>query len=149
MTLLEQLEAAFKTALKNQDRVRISTLRLAKAALKIKEKELRREPDDAEVIAVISVLIKRGRDAMDQFRQGGREDLYQKEEAEVAILQSFLPSQLSQEELQDLLQQTIAELKPSGPRDMGRVMKEMMARAGGRADGKLVSEMVKAKLSSL
>jgi len=149
MSLVEKLEKSFKEALKNREELKVSTFRMAKAALKNKQKDLMRDLVEEEVTAILRTLIKQRYEAKELFQKGGREDLSQKEAEEIAILSALLPPLLSQEELHHLLEKTIADLNPTGPRDMGRVMKEMMGTVAGRANGKQVSELVKAKLAAL
>jgi uncharacterized protein YqeY len=103
--------------------------------------------DDAGVHAVISSEIKRRRDSVEQYRSGGREDLAGQEEAEIAVLQGWLPAQLSPEELAKLVEAAIARVGAQGPKDMGKVMKELLPEVQGKAEGKAVSELVKAKLA--
>ncbi len=103
---------------------------------------------DEEIVQVIMSLIKQRRDGIFQFRQGGREDLAQKEEVEMALLQSYLPQQLSEDELVEKIKQVIAETGAAGPKDMGKVMKAVMPLVSGRAEGNLVSAKVKSLLGA-
>jgi hypothetical protein len=147
MSLYETLDSTFKESLKAKDSLKVSVLRMVRTALKNKEVELIRKLEDDEILRVLSSQIKQRKDAIEQFRQGGRSDLADKEEQELAILESFMPKALDAEELKSGIQAVIAETGASSMKDMGKVMKEAMRRFAGRADGKEVSEMVKKQLS--
>jgi uncharacterized protein YqeY len=146
MSLLDEIDHCFKTALKNQDRLKVSTLRLLKTALKNREVQERRLLTEAEVIAVVNSQVKQRRDSISEFKRGHRSDLAQREEEELTFLLSFLPQQLSAAEIRRELEGIMAELGAVGPGDLGRVMKAAMARLAGRADGKEVSLLVKEML---
>lgn len=135
-------------ALKEGQRDRVSVLRYALSALKNKEKDLGRELQDEEAYQVLRGLIKKGKEAIEQFRQGKRDDLVQKEEREIEVLESFLPKALSDEELGAIIEETVKELGAQGPKDFGRVMKAVMSKVKGQAEGQRVSELVKEKLGS-
>jgi uncharacterized protein YqeY len=147
MALKDQLDAELKTAMREKDQVKLSTVRMLKSAVKYREIELMKPLDDAGVQAVIASEIKRRRDSVEQYRGGGREDLAGKEEAEIAVLQGWLPAQLSPEELAKVVDAVIARVGAQGPKDMGKVMKELLPEVQGKAEGKAVSELVKQKLS--
>ena len=147
MALKEQLDAELKTAMREKDQVKLSTVRMLKSAIKYREIELMKPLDDAGVHAVIASEIKRRRDSVEQYRSGGRDDLAGQEEAEIAVLQGWLPAQLSPEELAKLVDAAIARVGAQGPKDMGKVMKELLPEVQGKAEGKAVSELVKAKLA--
>ncbi len=147
MAISQQVEADLKAALKARDQLATSTLRLIRAALKNKAKDLRRELQDQEEIQVLSALAKQRRESIAQYRKGGRDDLARQEQAELEIIQRYLPQQLDQDGIEKVLDQIFAELNPSGPKDMGRVMKAAMARLQGRADGKLVNQLVRRRLA--
>jgi uncharacterized protein YqeY len=146
MSLLDEIDHCFKTALKNQDRLKVSTLRLLKTALKNREVQERRLLTEAEIIAVVNSQVKQRRDSISEFKRGHRSDLAQREEEELTFLLSFLPQQLSAAEIRRELEGILAELGAAGPGDLGRVMKAAMARLAGRADGKEVSLLVKEML---
>ena len=148
MAISQQVEADLKAALKARDQLATSALRLIRAALKNKAKDLRRELQEQEEIQVLSSLAKQRRDSIAQYQQGGREDLARKEQAELEIIQRYLPQQLDQAGIEKVLDEIFAELNPAGPKDMGRGMKAAMARLQGRADGKLVNQLVRQRLSS-
>ena len=145
--LKEQLDAEMKAALKDKDALKLSVIRMLKSAVKYREIEAMKPLDDAGVQAVIGSEIKRRRDSVEQYRQGAREDLASKEEAEIAILQSYLPAQLSPDELSRVVDAVIARVGAQGPKDMGKVMKELLPEVQGKAEGKAVSELVKQKLA--
>ena len=147
MALKEQLDADLKAAMKDRDQLKLSVVRMLKSAVKYREIELMKSLDDAGIQAVIHSEIKRRRDSVEQYRSGHREDLASKEEAEIAILQLYQPAQLSPEELAKIVDGVIARVGAQGPKDMGKVMKELLTEVQGKAEGKVVSELVKAKLS--
>ncbi len=147
MALKEQLDADLKAAMKEKATLKLSVVRMLKSAVKYREIELMKPLDDAVVHTVIGSEIKRRRDSVEQYRQGGREELAAKEEAEIAILQGYQPAQLSPDELGKLVDGVIARVGAQGPKDMGKVMKELVLEVAGKAEGKVVSEMVKAKLA--
>jgi hypothetical protein len=147
MALSQQVEADLKAALKARDAAATSCLRLIRAALQSKAKELGRGLTDQEELAVLNSLAKQRRESVEQFRRGGREDLARAEEAELAVIARHLPDQVDQAGVERVLDQVFAELNPRGPQDMGPVMKESMARLAGRADGKLVSRLVRERLA--
>jgi uncharacterized protein YqeY len=135
-----------KDAMKARDEVRLSTIRLVRSAVRNREIDLKREMGDQEVIETISSLVKQRRESIRLFAEAGRDDLVAKEERELAILLTFLPQQLSREEVAELVVRVIGECGAQGGKDMGRVMKALMPHVAGRADGKLVSDVVKEKL---
>ena len=148
MSLYDEIDRSFKEALKSGDKTRLSAMRMARSALKLREVELRRKLDDAEILRVLVSQVKQRKDSIEQFRRGGREDLVRQEEAEIVALEALMPTQLGREELEREIAAVVAETGAAGPRDMGRVMKEAMSRLAGRADGKLIAELVKARLSA-
>ena len=146
MTIQERLIDAMKTAMKAQDSLRLNTIRMARTAIKNAEIEARGPLDDAGVIKVLSTLVKQRREAADAYRDV-RPELAAKEEQELVILQEFLPSQMSEAELKAIIEAAVAEAGATGPRDMGAVMKLVTPKTTGRADGRLVSELVKTRLA--
>ena len=146
MSLLDKIDHCFKTALKNQDRLNLSTLRLLKTALKNREVRERRALTEAEVVAVITSQVKQRQDSIAEFTRAGRSDLAQQEEEERKFLLSFLPQQLSVEEIRSELAGIISEIQAAGPGDLGRVMKAAMVKLAGRANGKEVNELAKRML---
>src|SRR5690242_16261434 len=143
MQLRERLSAEMKQAMKSRDTLRLSAIRMVLSSVKNREIELRKELDDVQVTETIATLCKQRRESIRLFKEAGRQELVDKEEAELAILQEFLPQQLSREELVSLVDRVIAETSASGGKDMGKVMKALLPSVSGRADGKLVSEVVK------
>ncbi len=148
MPLYQQLDQAFKEALKSKQPVAASTLRMLKSAIRYREVELKRSLAEDELLAVVATQAKQRREAVAEYSKAGRPDLAKKEEEELSVLLSFLPKQLSNEELEAELSGIIAELGASGPKDLGRVMKAAMARLAGRADGKMIQELARRRLSS-
>jgi|YelNatPaOPRAMG01_1025707.scaffolds.fasta_scaffold192472_1 uncharacterized protein YqeY len=149
MTRQEAIEEAFKEAMKKQDKVRITALRLLRTALKNRSVEKRGPLDDGEVVAVLRGLIRQGQDAVRQFEEGGRMDLADKERGELEVLSGFLPPAASPQEVEETIERVIRETQAGGMKDMGKVMKAVMAALSGRADGQTIQARVKEKLSSL
>ena len=147
MPIIDRLSDDLKTALKGGEKDRLSVIRMIKAAVKNKEIEKGDLLSDEEVCGVMTTLAKRAKDSIEQFSKGGRQELAEKEARELAIIQDYLPEQISEEELTLIINEVVTETGASGPGDMGRVMKSVMAKAKGQADGKLVSELVKKMLS--
>jgi hypothetical protein len=146
MNIQERLLEAMKVAMKAKDSLRLSTIRMARTALKNAEIEARHELDEAAVIKILSTLVKQRREAADAYRQT-RPELAEKEELELAVLQEFLPAQLSEAELETLVAKAIAESGAGSMKDMGAVMKLVTPQTTGRADGKLVSDLVRKLLA--
>jgi len=149
MAVLERVREEMKRALKEGAKERVSILRFALSALQNKEKELGRELKDEEAYQVLRTLVKKGREAAEEFRKGNREDLARKEEREVEVLEAFLPKALSEEELERLVEEAIQEVGAQGPKDLGKVMKAVMPKVAGRAEGQVVNALVRKKLESL
>ena len=147
MSLKKRVEDQFKNALKSREELKVSTLRMLKAAIKNKEIEQKKEVDDSEVVRLLSTLVKQRRESIEQYKQGGRTDLAQKEEKEILILEEYLPKPLGEEELLRIIETAIQEVGASGPKEMGQVMKALMSKVSGRADGKIVSQLVQKKLA--
>lgn len=147
-SLAQRLDLAFKEALKGQQAVALSTLRLLRTAVRHREVELKRQLTEEELQAVIATQAKQRREASTEYTKAGRADLARKEEEELKVLLSFLPAQLCPEELEAELARIIGELGASGPKDLGRVMKSAMTLLAGRADGKMVQEIVRRRLTS-
>jgi len=147
MGLVEQIEKDLPVAMKAQDGLRLSVLRMMKAALKNKQVELGKQPDDSQAVAVLRTLVNQRHESVEQFRKGGREDLAEKEEAEIKIVETYLPAALTEEEIDAAVAAALAETGASGAKDLGKVMKAVMAKfAGQNVDGKRVNEKVRAKL---
>jgi uncharacterized protein YqeY len=149
MSLLQKLDDDLKRALKASDSLKVSVLRLTKAALKNRQIDKREELSDDEIISTISSLAKQRRESIELFSKGGREDLAGKERQELAILQSYLPKQLTPEELDAIITAAIKESSASGLKEIGKVMRLVMQRVKGAADGKIVSQRVKELLEKV
>jgi uncharacterized protein YqeY len=147
-TLYQRLDQAFKEAIKNQQPVTAATLRLLKSAIRYREVDARRQLTETELQAVINSQAKQRREAMAEYTKAGRPELAKKEEEELSVLLSFLPPQLSAAELAAEVTGVIAEVGATGPKDFGAVMKAAMARLTGRADGKVIQEIVRQRLGS-
>lgn len=148
MSVVDDVSAAITDAMRRKDAARLSALRLLKAALMNKNVEKGRDLDDDEARQVVSTLVKQRRDSMDQFQKGGRPDLVEKETAEVAILERYLPPAADPALVEHAVIEAIAETGAATAKDMGKVMKAAMARlAGQTVDGKIVSELVRKKLT--
>ncbi len=143
MTLKERLKADLVQAMKARDEIRVSTIRLLISAIKNKEIDERGELNDEGVLGVLSSAVKQRRDSIEQYGKGGRADLADKERAEMAIIQTYMPSQLGRDEIAALVREAVLETGAAGAGDMGKVMKALMPKVKGRADGRLVSEVVK------
>jgi uncharacterized protein len=147
MSLRERLTEEMKGAMKARDNLRLSSIRMVLAAVKNREIELKHEFDDREISEVIATLVKQRRESIRLFQDGGRIDLVEKEEKELAVLLEFQPPQLEGAELEKLVVNAIAESGAAGMKDLGKVMKLLTPLTTGRADGKSVADAVKAKLS--
>jgi len=143
MSLQQRLDDDLKAGMKSSDNLKTSVLRLVKAAVKNKQIEKRKELSDEEIISVISTLTKQRRESIDLFSKGGREDLAEKERQELAILQLYLPSQLSIEDLDRIIMEAINESSAEGVKDIGKIMRLIMPRVQGAADGKVVNQRVR------
>lgn len=150
MMLKEQISKDFNKALKARDERKLSALRLLRTEIKKREVSgQKKELADAEVMETITTLVKQRRESIRLFRKGQRQDLVEKEEAELQFLQTYLPQPLSHSEIEVLIDQVLLETRATGMKDQGKVMKAVMAKISGRAEGKIVSEIVKQKLSKL
>jgi uncharacterized protein YqeY len=147
MSLEERLVEEMKQAMKSNDKLRLSTIRMIRSASKNKEIELRKKLEDEDIVKVIQVMVRKGEESVEQFQTGGRMDLVEKEKKEIEILKSFLPQPLSQEEILKIIDQSIQETQASSLKDIGKVMKSVMPKIGGKADGKLINQLVKERLS--
>jgi uncharacterized protein YqeY len=145
---MEQISRDIAAAMKAKDQARLAPLRMAKAALMNREVEQGRALDEAEARQVVASLIKQRRDSADQFRKGGREELAERETAEIATLEAYLPPPVDAAELERAIDAAIAETGAAGPKDLGRVMKAVMGALAGRAvDGRLVTDLVRTRLA--
>jgi len=149
MSLQQRLDGDLKAAMKSSDSLKTSVLRLVKAALKNKQVEKRKDLSDEEIISVISTLTKQRRESINLFSKGGREDLAEKERQELAMLQLYLPGQLLPEDLDRIIMEAINESSAEGVKDIGKVMRLIMPRVQGAADGKVVNQRVRELLEKL
>lgn len=147
MSLKDQITEDMKTAMRAKDSERLGTIRLLQAAMKQKEVDERIALDDAAVVAIVDKLIKQRKDSITAFEGAGRQDLADKEKAELAVLAAYLPERMSEAEVQQAVQAIVAELGAAGPGDMGKVMGAAKARLAGKADMGQVSAAVKAALA--
>lgn len=143
MTLQEQLMQDMKTAMKQKERIRLSTIRQIRSSIKNREIELGKELNDEEVLKVISTLVKQHKESIEQFSKGGRDELVKKEQAELAVLESYLPQQMSEADVTALVKEAIETVGATSMKDIGKVMKYIMPKTQGRADGKMINQLVK------
>ena len=149
MPLSDTVSNDIAAAMKAKDPLRLSALRMLKAAIMNKSVEKGRDLDDGEVLQVVASLVKQRRDSIEQFSKGGRTDLVEKETAEIAVLDQYLPPAVSPDELDAAVAAAIAETGATSPKDMGKVMKAVMPRlAGKNVDGRTVNETVRRKLGA-
>lgn len=146
MTLVERVRQDLTAAMKADDKVRVSTLRLLLAALHNGEIELRRELGDEDVVRIVRKEIKQRLESIREFERGGRADLVQNEEQELAILREYAPKLMEEEEIEKYVNEAITEVGASEPKDLGRVMSVLMPRLAGKADGAVVNRIVREKL---
>lgn len=148
MSLTERVQKDMVDAMRKKEELRLSTLRMVKAALKNKEIEKRSPLDEKEELQVFTTMIKQRKDSIEQFEKGGRRELAKKEADEIAIIEAYMPKAVSDEEIFATVRATVAEMGSPTMKDMGAVMKSVMAKFGGaRVDGKVVSEAVKKELA--
>jgi len=148
MTVQEKIQVQMTEAMRNKDQLRLGCLRMMKTAIKNKEIEKMKPLDDAEAVSVLNTLVKQRKDSIDQFRKGGREELAQKEESEIKIIEEYLPAAASEDDIRKAIEEAIQETGASSIKDMGKVMKATLVRLAGKsADGSRVSQLVKEKLS--
>ena len=147
MSLKERITEDMKTAMRAKDSERLGTIRLLQSAMKQKEVDERVELDDAAIVAIVDKMIKQRKDSIAAFEQAARQDLVDKEKAELAVLSAYLPERLSAQELTAAVQAIVTELGASGPGDMGKVMGAVKTRLAGKADMGAVSAAVKAALA--
>ena len=148
MSLKDQLNTDLKEAMKNKDKVRTDTIRGLKSAIKYAEIEAGAEFDDTGVLGVIAKQAKQRRDSMAEYEKGGRTDLVAQEEAELAILEDYLPAQMSEAEIRVKAQAVIADLGITDVKGLGQVMKRLTTELKGQADGKIINQVVRDLLSS-
>ncbi|AJY76322.1 GatB/YqeY domain-containing protein [Paenibacillus beijingensis] len=142
MNLSERLNDDMKQAMKNQDKFKLTTIRMIRSAVKNLEIDLKRPLDDNEVLDIVSREIKQRKDSLQEFEKAGRDDLIKDVAAEIEIISQYLPEQLTEEEIKAIVEQTIQETGASSKAEMGKVMSALMPKVKGRADGKLVNQAV-------
>lgn len=148
MSLKTKIDDDLKQAQRAKEAAKLSCLRMVKAAIKNKEIDLRKELDDGQVIAVLSTMAKQRKESIEQFKKGGRDDLVSQEEAELALLEIYLPKAMSEADLLKLVEAAVQESGAQGAKDIGKVMKALMPKIQGRADGKWVNQVVLKKLGA-
>ena len=149
MPLVDEVGTAIADAMRQHDAVRLSALRMLKAAFMNKSVEKKRDLDDTEARQIVAALVKQRKDSIEQFTKGGRDDLARKEAAEIVVLEAYLPAAVDPAAVDDAVEAAIAETGATSPKDMGRVMKAVMAKlAGQNVDGKTVNELVRRKLGA-
>jgi uncharacterized protein YqeY len=147
MEIREKMNSDLKSAMKDRDQMKMDAIRFVQSAIKNREIELRPNPiSQDEVLGVLKKMVKQRKESIEQYQSAGRKDLVDKEAAELKIIESYLPSQMGREQVEKIVADTITELKASSVKDMGAVMKAVIAKTQGAADNKLVSELVKSKL---
>ena len=147
MSLKDRINSEMVAAAKAKDALKLGAIRMIKTTLHNREIDAKRELNEAEILQALSAIVKQRKDSIEQFKAGKRQDLVEKEEYELAVVQAFMPQQMSAEEVEAEVVKAISEAGATSVKDMGKVMKVLMPRVAGKADGKLVSDTVKAKLA--
>lgn len=148
MRLKQRLDQDMKLAQKSGDKLRLSLIRLLKSDIRYKEIKIGKELSEDEALEVLSTAAKKHRDSIEQFRKGGREDLAKQEEEEMNLILGYMPEQLKQEEIEGLIEESITEVGAESEKDIGKVMRVLMPKIKGRADGRMVNLQVSSKLKS-
>jgi hypothetical protein len=146
MSLKEKITEDMKTAMKSGEKEKLNLIRLLRSEIRYKEIEKDTELNDEETVEVLSSAVKKRREAIEEFKRGGREDLVAREEKELKLILNYLPEQLSEKELLKVIDESIAETEAQSPKDMGKVMKVIMPKVKGRAEGKKVNQLVSLRL---
>ncbi|GAB2703372.1 GatB/YqeY domain-containing protein [Paenibacillus thermoaerophilus] len=147
MSLSERLNEDLKQAMKNQDKFKLSVIRMIRSAIKYVEIEKKKTLDDQEVLEILTREVKQRKDSLQEFQKAGRDDLVEPLQREIAVIGEYLPQQLSEDEIKAIVQETIQAVGASSKADMGKVMGALMPKVKGRADGKLVNQIVQQLLS--
>ena len=147
MNILERLESDMVKAAKARDSERLGVIRFVRSRTKNLEIELRRELKDEDVVEVLARIAKQHKESIEQFQEGGRDELVERERRQLAVVEEYLPAQLGEQELLEILSEVVEETGAAGPRDIGVVMKTIMPRIKGRADGKMVKTLVQSRLT--
>ena len=142
MSLKDDIAASVKDAMRKKEKVRLGVLRMLMSEMKNRQIESRSELEDADILQVITRMVKQRHDSAEQFSNGGREELAAKENSEIEVLQGYLPEALSENDLENLVKEAITEAQATSKKDMGKVMKVVLPKIAGRADGKAVNQMV-------
>jgi uncharacterized protein YqeY len=142
MSIQTELSTAMKDAMRSKQSERLGVIRMLRSNIKNAEIEAKKELDDDEIISLLATQVKQRRDAAQTYRDGGRDDLAEKEEGEIAILQEFMPAALSEEELHELIEQAVTELGATSMQDMGKVMKQVSVATRGRAEGRVAKDQL-------
>ncbi len=148
MGLKAQLLQDMKEAMKAKDKVRLSTIRMINSLIKNAEIEKRGELTDDEIIQLLMKYAKQRKEAIEMYEKGGRQDLVEKEKAELAVVESYLPKQMSEEEIRELVKEAVEATGASSPKDIGKVMQHVMPKVKGRADGSVVNKIVREMLAN-
>lgn len=149
MSLVKRIDDDLTSALKHSEKIKLSVLRLIKSAIQNQRIQKGKDLTDDEVLSLFSSMAKQRRESIEQFSMGGREDLAAKEKAELAIIQGYLPEPISEKEIDDMIEEAVAASSAEGEADIGKVMKMLMPRVKGLADGRLVNNKVRKRLHSL
>lgn len=149
MTLNERINSDMVTFMKNKDSFSLGVVRMVKGAIQLEKINLKRDLNDEEVIAVVSKQIKMRNDSISEFTKAGREDLIEQYKKEIEVLNKYMPEQLSSSEVEKIIDEAFAKVNPTGPKDMGLIMKEVSPKLKGRADMGKVNAIIKEKLSNL
>ncbi len=147
MNLKEKIEADFAAAVKSRDTEKVSVLRLLKTAIKNEEINQKEELSDDDILKILKREVKQRKDSIEEYQKGNREDLAEKEKREIKIIKQYMPEEISEEEAERIVEEVISAMNDVGPGDFGKVMAAVMEKAGGRADGALISKIVKQKLN--
>ncbi|BCJ86227.1 GatB/YqeY domain-containing protein [Effusibacillus dendaii] len=147
MSLVERLDADMKQAMKDKDKVRLSTIRLVRTAIKNAEIDQRKTLTDEDILVLLNRELKQRRDSLQAFQDAGRSDLVDQVKQEITVIEGYMPAQLSEDEIREIVLASIAEVGAVSKKDMGKVMSVLMPKLQGRADGKLVNQLVQSQLS--
>ena len=149
MSLFNKINEDIKTSMKNKDAFKLSVIRMVKGAMQLEVINKKRDLNDDEVIAIIAKQIKMRKDSIEEFKKASRDDLVEKTQKEVDILVTYMPEQLSEEEINKVIEEVFETVKPTSPKDMGMIMKEISPKVKGKADMGLVNKLIKDKLNNL
>ena len=149
MSLFNQINEDIKTSMKNKDAFKLSVIRMVKGAMQLEVINKKRDLNDDEVIAFVAKQIKMRKDSIEEFKKASRDDLVEKTQKEVDILVTYMPKQLSEEEINKVIEEVFEIVKPTSPKDMGMIMKEISPKVKGKADMGLVNKLIKEKLNNL